>query len=107
KCAPLAFADQRVTAPKPLGAADVRAEERVPWAAAIFPHRLTRAGLEFDDPRKRVSIDITAICKQGDVSVRVRLAVVLHAPTVIAILTFHPATFAIDEPNHVEAAEAN
>src|SRR5262249_62205685 len=104
---PLTLADQSVPTPEPLGSTDVRAEERAAWPAAIFPNRPTRAGLEFDDSRKRVPIDIAAICKKGDVSVRERLAVVLHAPAVIAMLPFHPTTFAIDEPNHVEAAEAN
>src|SRR5262245_61004001 len=85
----------------------MRAEERVPWAAAIFPHRLTRAGLEFDDPRKRVPIDIAAVSEQGDISICQWRAVVRHAPAIVAVLPFHLAAVAIDEPHHIEAPKTD
>ena len=46
--APLALADQRIAAGKPLRAADVRAEERIVRLATILPHRLVRARIELD-----------------------------------------------------------
>jgi hypothetical protein len=44
--------------------------------------------------------------KQRDVAVRQRLAIVLHAEAVITMLPLHLARLAVDQPNHVEAAEA-
>ena|SRR5437870_4692241 len=58
---PLTLADQCVATPKSLGAADMGAEEGVARPPLIFPDRLAGAGFEFDDPGKRVAIDITAI----------------------------------------------
>jgi len=48
KTSPLTVAHQGVTAGEPLGAADVRAEERIARPLSIFPHRLVRSRIEFD-----------------------------------------------------------
>lgn len=107
QAAPLALADQRVAAGEPLRTADVRTEERIGRLAAIFPHRLVGAGIDFDHARKRVGRDVGAVGEQRDVAVGERLAVVLHAEAVVAVFPFELPRRTIDQRDHVEPAEAD
>src|SRR6058998_680727 len=89
--------DQRMARGEALGAADVRAEERPRRVTLILPHRLARAGVELDDPRERNLSRVVSISEQGNVPVGQHLAVVLHAPGVVALLPARLTRGAVDD----------